>query len=562
MIRTLYIQNYALIESLNITFEDGFSVITGETGAGKSIMLGALALLLGQRADSKAIRQGASKCVIEAHFDVKDYHLQLFFQTIGVDYDDDCILRREVYSSGKSRAFINDTPVQLSQMKELGDKLIDIHSQHQNLMLNDEGFQLDVLDILSHHHKQLAEYKAIYKSWMDDKKALNKLMEEAERNKADEDYVRFQLTQLQEARLQADEQESLEQEQDMLSHAEDIKSALYHSAQLLDGDEQSLLQSLKDCRSSLASISKVFPSADVLAERLNSSYIELKDIAEELISQEESVEFNPSRLDEVAERLNTIYTLQKKHHVNTIAELMAIEADYQKRLDSITSSDDQIDALRLRCQQKQQELLKEASVLTSNRKQAAKEVEAKMQSRLVALGMPNAHFHIEVNPRKEPDLNGMDSVRFLFSANKNGVLQDISFVASGGEVARVMLSLKALLAGETRLSTIIFDEIDTGVSGEIASRMADMMQDMANGNSNETHQVGRQVISITHLPQIAAKGTVHYKVYKKDNEHETVSHIRRLTSEERIEEIAKMLSGESVTDAALQNARELLKIRN
>ena len=300
----------------------------------------------------------------------------------------------------------------------------------------------------------------------------------------------------------------------------------------------------------------------MLAERLNSSFIELKDIAEELISQEESVEFNPSRLDEVTERLNTIYTLQKKHHVNTIAELMAIEADYQKRLDSITSSDDQIDALRLRCQQKQQELLKEASVLTSNRKQAAKEVEAKMQSRLVALGMPNAHFHIEVNPRKEPDLNGMDSVRFLFSANKNGVLQDISSVASGGEVARVMLSLKALLAGETRLSTIIFDEIDTGVSGEIASRMAGMMQDMANGNSNETHQVGRQVISITHLPQIAAKGTVHYKVYKKDNEHETVSHIRRLTSEERIEEIAKMLSGESVTDAALQNARELLKIRN
>lgn len=562
MIRTLYIQNYALIESLNITFEDGFSVITGETGAGKSIMLGALALLLGQRADSKAIRQGASKCVIEAHFDVKDYHLQLFFQTIGVDYDDDCILRREVYSSGKSRAFINDTPVQLSQMKELGDKLIDIHSQHQNLMLNDEGFQLDVLDILSHHHKQLAEYKAIYRSWTDDKKILNKLMEEAERNKADEDYVRFQLTQLQEARLQADEQESLEQEQDMLSHAEDIKSALYHSAQLLDGDEQSLLQSLKDCRSSLASISKVFPSADVLAERLNSSFIELKDIAEELLVQEESVEFNPSRLEEVTERLNTIYTLQKKHRVNTIAELLAIEAEYQKRLDSIISSDDQIDALRLRCQQKQQELLKEASVLTNNRKQAAKEVETKMQSRLVALGMPNAHFHIEVNPRKEPDVNGMDSVRFLFSANKNGVLQDISSVASGGEVARVMLSLKALLAGETRLSTIIFDEIDTGVSGEIASRMADMMQDMANGNRNEKPQAGRQVISITHLPQIAAKGSAHYKVYKKDNEHETVSHIRRLTSEERIEEIAKMLSGESVTDAALQNARELLKIRN
>ena len=559
MIRTLFIQNYALIESLEISFEDGFSVITGETGAGKSIILGALALLLGQRADSKAIRQGTSKCVIEAHFDVKDYHLQFYFQALGVDYDDDCILRREVYASGKSRAFINDTPVQLSQMKALGDRLIDIHSQHQNLMLNDEGFQLDVLDILSHHNKQLSEYKTVYKSWIDDKKALNKMMDEAERNKADEDYIQFQLIQLQEARLLADEQELLEQEQDMLNHAEDIKSALYHSAQLLDGDEHSLLQLLKDCCSSLASVIKVFPSAEELTERLNSTYIELKDIAEELTIQEDSVEFNPSRLDEVTERLNTIYTLQKKHHVNTIAELLAIEAEYHKRLDSISSSDDLIDALRLRCQQEQQELLKKASVLTNNRKQAAKSVESKMHSRLVALGMPNAHFHIEVNPRKEPDINGMDSVRFLFCANKNGVLQDMSSVASGGEVARVMLSLKNLLAGETRLSTIIFDEIDTGVSGEIASRMADMMLDMAYGKSNERPQAGRQVISITHLPQIAAKGFVHYKVYKNDNERETVSHICRLTSEERIEEIAKMLSGESVTDAALQNARELLK---
>ena len=560
MIRTLFIQNYALIESLDITFEDGFSVITGETGAGKSIMLGALALLLGQRADSKAIRQGASKCVIEAHFDVKDYHFQSFFQTIDVDYDDDCILRREMYASGKSRAFINDTPVQLSQLKAVGDKLIDIHSQHQNLMLNDEGFQLDVLDILSHHKEQLSDYRSIYRSWTDTKKAMNKLVEEAERNKADEDYVRFQLTQLQEARLQADEQEQLEQDQDILSDAEDIKSVLYHSYHLLDGDEQGLLQSLKDCHSSLASISKFFPSADELAERLNSSYIELKDIAEELTAQEESVEFNPTRLDEVTNRLNTIYTLQKKHHVNTVAELMTIEAGYQKQLDSIMSFDDQIAALRLRCQQEQQELIKEAGVLTNNRKQAAKEVEARMQSRLAALGMPNAHFKVEVDARKEPDMNGMDSVKFLFCANKNGVLQDISSVASGGEIARVMLSLKAMLAGETRLSTIIFDEIDTGVSGEVASRMADMMQDMANGNSNEMHQAGRQVISITHLPQIAAKGSVHYKVYKKDNELETVSHIRRLTTDERVEEIAQMLSGDTLSEAAIQNARVLLKI--
>ena len=557
MLRSLFIQNYALIELLDISFEQGFSVITGETGAGKSIMLGALGLLLGQRADSKAIRQGATKCVIEGHFDVKDYHLQPFFEQNEVDYDDECILRREVYASGKSRAFINDTPAQLSLMKELGDKLIDIHSQHQNLMLNNEGFQLDVLDILSHHNLQLSEYKELFKQWTEAKKTLKTLAEDAERNKADEDYVRFQLNQLQEARLQADEQEALEQEQDMLTHAEDIKSSLYQSVQLLDGDEQSLLQALKECRSSLQGISRVFPVAEELAERLSASYIELKDIADELANQEESVEFNPNRLDEVTERLNTIYTLEKKHHVDSVAELLDIEADYQQRLNNITSSDEQIAELHQICQQKQQDLLKLANVLTKNRKQAGKEVEKRMLSLLMSLGMPNARFQIEVNPRKEPDINGLDSVRFLFSANKNGLPQDISAVASGGEIARVMLSLKAMLAGEALFSTIIFDEIDTGVSGEIASRMADMMQRMAYECEQKT---GRQVISITHLPQIAAKGQVHYKVYKKDNEHETVSHIRRLTQEERIEELAKMLSGESVTEAALQNARELLKV--
>jgi DNA repair protein RecN (Recombination protein N) len=561
MIKRLYIQNYALIERLDITFEPSFSVITGETGAGKSIMLGALGLLLGQRADSKAIRQGATKCVIEAHFDLSKTSFQAFFQQNGLDYDDDCILRREVNASGKSRAFINDTPVQLGMMKELGDKLIDIHSQHQNLMLDNEGFQLDVLDILAHHDKQLMEYKQLYKKWVGARKDLQNLEEEAERNKADEDYVRFQLSQLQETRLQADEQEVLEQEAEMLSHAEDIKTALYESAGLLDGDERSLLQELKDCRSALQGISKVYPAAGELAERLDSSYIELKDIADELASQEERVEFNPARLEEVNDRLNTIYSLQKKHHVETVGELLDLQADYEQRLNSITSSDDQIQELKKHCELLYKELLAEAKILTKHRQEAAKQVEKRMQQMLMPLGMPHVRFKVDLEQRKEPDANGMDSVRFMFSANKNGTLQDIAHVASGGEIARVMLSIKAMLAGEARFSTIIFDEIDTGVSGEIAARMANMMEQMATGGYDEKLlQGGRQVISITHLPQIAAKGKVHYKVYKKDNEHETVSQIRRLTPEERVEEIAHMLSGEKLSEAALQNARELLKI--
>jgi DNA repair protein RecN (Recombination protein N) len=561
MIRSLYIQNYALIEQLEITFEDGFSVITGETGAGKSIMLGALALLLGQRADSKAIRQGASKCVIEAHFDLANAPFQQFFLDNALDFDVDCILRREVYASGKSRAFINDIPVQLSQMKALGDQLIDIHSQHQNLLLNHESFQLDVLDILAHHQEDLLKYRQLFKEWTDTKKNLQQVKEEVERNKVDEDYVRFQLDQLQEAHLQIDEQERLEQEAEMLSHAEDIKSALFTSAQLLDGEGKGVLQMLKECCSSLQHIANFYPAGAVLTERLDSSYIELKDIADELANQEEDVEFNPVRLDEITDRLNTIYTLQKKHRVDSVVQLLDIEADFQRRLDNITSSDDKIAVLQQHCDRCKLDLLKLAGMLTKKRVEAAKLMEDYMREKLVPLGMPHVRFQVKIVPRQELDINGMDSVSFLFSANKNGTLQDISAVASGGEIARVMLSLKAMLAGEALFSTIIFDEIDTGVSGEIAARMAAMMENMALGFGNE-QRGGRQVISITHLPQIAAKGKAHYKVYKEDNEHETVSQIRRLTPEERVEEIAHMLSGDTLSEAAIQNARELLKVRS
>lgn len=550
MLRSLYIQNYALIEQLDIRLENGFSVITGETGAGKSIILGAIGLLLGQRADVKAIRRGASKCIIEARFEIAAYGMQPFFEANDLEYEDECILRREVYASGKSRAFINDTPASLAQMKELGEMLIDVHSQHQNLLLNKEGFQLNVLDILAHNDGALSVYADCYGSWKKAQQQLEELIARAERDKADEDFVRFQLEQLEEANLTAGEQEELEQEAELLSHAEDIKAGLYRVGQGLSADEGGLLSLLNDCLSTMQSMRKVYPAAEELSERLESSYIELKDIAQEVAGREEEVEFNPARLDEVNARLNLIYTLQQKHRVSTVDELLTLQEEYASRLSAITSSDDQIEDLKQQCADLYNKVKQQAAVLTESRVAAAREVEKQMASRLVPLGMPNVRFQVEVGTRKEPGVHGADTVSFLFSANKNGTLQSISSVASGGEIARVMLSLKAMIAGAVKLPTIVFDEIDTGVSGEIADRMADIMQEM--GDSN------RQVISITHLPQIAARGRVHYKVYKEDNENETNSHIRRLTDEERVEELAHMLSGATLTEAALNNARALL----
>lgn len=552
MLRSLYIQNYALIEKLDIDFEPGFSVITGETGAGKSIILGAIGLLLGQRADVKSIRTGATKCVIEAHFDVSRYsNLRPFFADNGLDYDDECILRRELYASGKSRAFINDSPAQLTQMKELGEQLIDVHSQHQNLLINTEGFQLNVLDLLAHDDATLAAYQSIYKQWKQAQGDLDKLVEKIARDKADEDYIRFQWQQLDEARLTPGEQEELEQETELLSHAEDIKAGLYQASQRFNDDENGLLSGLKECCNTMQNLQNVYPPAEEWANRLESSYIELKDIADEIADNEERVEFNPARLAEANERLNLIYTLQQKHRVDTVDELIALRDEYATRLAAISSSDEELETLRQRCEELQEQVRRQASCLTQARQAAAQEVERQMASRLIPLGMPNVRFTVDMGERKEPGPHGSDTVSFLFSANKNGTMQNISSVASGGEIARVMLSVKAMIAGAVKLPTIVFDEIDTGVSGEIASRMADIMQEMA---ENE-----RQVISITHLPQIASRGRTHYKVYKQDNETETNSHIRRLTDEERVEEIAHMLSGATLTEAALNNARTLLK---
>ena len=552
MLRSLYIQNYALIEKLDIGFDSGFSVITGETGAGKSIILGAIGLLLGQRADVKSIRKGASKYIIEARFDVSAYGMQPFFEANELEYEDECILRRELYASGKSRAFINDTPASLAQMKELGELLIDVHSQHQNLLLNKEGFQLNVLDLLAHDEAELAAYQKLYNDWRQARQDLEELVARAEQSRADEDYIRFQLEQLEEANLTDGEQEELEQEAEMLTHAEDIKAGLYRAGQALNADEGSVLEALKDCQNTMMGLRSVFAPAGELADRLDSVYIELKDISQEVADKEEEVEFNPARLDEVNARLNLIYSLQQKHRVDTVKALLSLQENYALQLSAITSSDEDIARLEARVKELFTQVTAQAQVLTEARTRAAREVERQMSARLVPLGMPNVRFQVEIGTRKEPGVHGADTVNFLFSANKNGVLQSISQVASGGEIARVMLSVKAMIAGAVKLPTIVFDEIDTGVSGEIADRMADIMQEMGDND--------RQVISITHLPQIAARGRAHYKVYKEDNEVETNSHIRRLTDDERVEELAHMLSGATLTEAALNNARALLKL--
>lgn len=555
MLQSLYIQNYALIDRLDIGFGPGFSVITGETGAGKSIILGAIGLLLGQRADVKSIKKGTSKCVVEAKFHIASYGLKPFFEENDLEFDpEECIIRREMTANGKSRAFINDTPASLAQMKVLGEKLIDVHSQHQNLLLNKEGFQLNILDILAQDDKEAAAYRQVYNEYRTVCRELDDFIAQAEKSRQDEDYIRFQLEQLNEADLKEGEQTALEQEADTLSHAEDIKSGLYKAQQLIDGEEGGTLPLAKECMQTLQNISEVYAPAKEWTERLNSCYIELKDLSHEISGAEEEVEFNPSRLDYVNERLNLIYSLQQKHHAKTVEELIAVQEDYQNQLNAITSFDDRIAELNRKKEELYRKVLEQAKVLTSLRTASAKHIEEQMKSLLIPLGMPNVRFAVKLEQRKEPDSKGMDTVTFLFSANKNGTLQNVASIASGGEIARVMLSLKAMIAGAVKLPTIIFDEIDTGVSGSIAEKMALIMQDMGKQN--------RQVISITHLPQIAARGNAHYKVYKKDTETGTNSYIRQLTDEERVQEIAHMLSGTTLTDAAVQNARALLEFEN
>ena len=551
MLKSLYIKNYALIDTLDIHFEKGFSVITGETGAGKSIILGAIGLLLGQRADCKSIKGENGKCIIEALFDLSAYHLEDFFERNNLEFDGtECIIRREVTTSGKSRAFINDTPASVAQLKELGEMLIDIHSQHQNLMLSKENFQLNVIDILAGNKDELETYKTLYQTYKQHSKALEQAQQEAEKARDEEDYLQFQLEQLEKADMKANEQEELEREAETLSHAEEIKQALYQTDDLLNNDQNGIISAVKEGAQLLSHISRVYQPAEELAERMESCYIELKDLAGSINSETEQVEFDPERLNFVNERLNTIYSLQQKHHVDTVEALLAIQDSFREKLSMISHSEEYIEELKEAKAKAYKQLKTQASHLTERRIKAAKDAEAQMKEKLIPLGIPNVQFKVELNQRDEPDETGMDRINFLFSANKNGSLQPIAQVASGGEIARVMLSLKAMISGAVKLPTIIFDEIDTGVSGNIAEKMALIMQDMGAHN--------RQVISITHLPQIAARGANHYKVYKEDNEKGTTSHIIQLDDQQRVEEIAHMLSGATLTDAAINNAKELL----
>ena len=552
MLKRLYIKNFALIDELDIELHPGFSVITGETGAGKSIILGAIGLLLGQRADSKTLKQGAERCIIEAHFDLSRYDLEPFFHENDIDYDaEDTIIRRELTAAGKSRAFINDTPVALSMLKELGDQLMDVHSQHQNLLLNKQDFQLSVIDILAKDQEQLADYQQIYTQLQETSRQLQQLKEDIARNSQQQDFLQFQYEELENARLTEGEQEELEQQQDLLSHAEDIKSALYEANQALDDEQQGVVQQVRRAMNAISSISKVMPQSSELEERLQSCHVELKDISEEVSRLLEETDFDPSELDSINNRLDRLYELEKKYHAESVEELINQRDTLKQQLQNIENSDEAVAELEAQCQKLTAKCQQQAEALTKLRQKAGKEIEKQMQQRLVPLGMPNIRFEVSI-AKGELTKNGQDSVNFLFSANTSTPLQPIAQVASGGEIARVMLSLKAMISGAVKLPTIIFDEIDTGVSGKIAEKMGSIMQEMGSYE--------RQVISITHLPQIAALGSHHYRVSKEETKQGTTSRMVELTSDERINEIAQMLSGSTITTAAVENARQLLKM--
>lgn len=550
MLKSLYIKNYALIDSLEIDFEPGFSVITGETGAGKSIILGALSLILGQRADIKAIKQGESKCVIEGTFDVSAYDLKAFCEEKGIEYDPDSyILRREILSTGKSRAFINDSPAGLNDLKELGSQLIDIHSQHQNLLLSDSRFQMQVIDALAGNKELLKEYQRAFNDYKLAEKELEKLRELVKKSKEEEDYLRFQFEALHDAALQENEQEELEGEQELLNHAEDIKSSLHRIHTLLSDDDRGVVSELKESLNTAQSLIRVYAKAEEVAQRLETAYIDMKDLTAEMDRMANDVEFSPERLEFIQLRLDTIYSLQKKHHVSTVGELLSLYKEIEQKLEKIDSSDQQVEALEKAVREKYDKLLSLAKKLSDSRKSIIPDFEKGLVERVTYLGMPNIRFKAELTPKAKPNIYGIDDLLFLFSANKNVPLQPVADIASGGEISRLMLCLKSMIAGATALPSIIFDEIDTGVSGEIADKMGQIMLDFGKK---------MQVIAITHLPQIAAKGRTQYKVYKSDSETATTTHLDRLSDAERLDEIARMLSGSTVTDAAIQNAKVML----
>ncbi|MBO8440721.1 MAG: DNA repair protein RecN [bacterium] len=549
MLRHIDIRHYALIDHLDMELAQGFTVITGETGAGKSIIMGALGLLMGQRADAKSIRAGETKCVVEARFDIAAYGLAPLFEELDLDYDDETVVRREIHSNGKSRAFVNDTPVSLSQLKSLAPHLIDIHSQHQNLLLNDSSFQLKVVDAIARSHDELSRYAACYGEYMRVIRELESLRRQAQKALEERDFAQFQYDQLSEAALSATEQEELETELDRLNHAEEVKSELSAISARFDSDEYGLLQSLKEALSSVRRIARYIDEGETLAARVESSLIELRDLGSEFGAMYNDLEFDPERKRQIEERLDLIYTLEQKHRVKSVAELIALQEEFEAKLQRMDEYDSEIEELARQADALHAELEAAASALSEKRRAVTGEIEDALVERLSYLGMPNASCRVEVAETEGYTSTGRDCVSFLFSANRNTALRPIADIASGGEISRVMLCIKALIASKSELPTIVLDEIDTGVSGEVANRMGEMMRQMAE------HM---QVITITHLPQIAARGAAHFKVYKADTEEGTTSNIRLLTPEGRLMEIAEMLSGKNPSESAIANARELM----
>lgn len=549
MLKHLYIRNYALIKEQNIDFGNGFSVITGETGAGKSILLGAINLLLGQRVDTKALQDSNEKCIIEACFQLDKYNLKPLFEAQDIEYDDECIIRREISPSGKSRAFINDTPVQLYTLKEIGTRLIDIHSQHQNLLINKAAFLIGFIDTIAGNQNKIATYKTAYTEYLNAQKELNDFIARSNKNKDEEEYLRFQLSLISNAKIKEDEQEELEDECNVLSHAEEIKNSLFSINELFDSDNGGVLSFLKKQINTASSLKNIYPQIDDITKRLESAYIDLKDLSYDVASKAEDINFDPERLEYVNERLNTIYTLQQRFHVSNNKALLDIADDISKKIESIESYDEKIEELTEKVKTTRDNAAEIADEISKSRKGKFNYITEGIKKILANLGMPDVSIVFECSEKENLSPDGKDNITMTFSANKNRALQDISSIASGGEIARVMLAIKYMTCKVKTLPTIFFDEIDTGVSGDIAARMGTIMQDMGKN---------MQVISITHLPQIAAKGNRQYKVYKNNENDTTTSNIRLLDNKERIKEIALMLSGNSITDAAINNAKELL----
>ena len=552
MLLNLHISNYALIEDLDISFPPGFSVITGETGAGKSIILGALGLLLGQRAEAKVIKAGAAKCFVEGVFDIAGLGLDDFFHANDIDFDGrECIIRREITAAGKSRTFINDTPAPLSKLKELGPAIIDIHSQHQNLLMGNEGFLLNVLDLAADNVTLREQYKAAYRDWSLARAELEEFKAQTIQNKDDADYIRHKIQQVTEAHLEANEQEALEQESQVLNHVEEIKNALFQISNLLNNPEQSMTTQLRLGENLFRSVTQIYPSADSLSERLETCRIELEDITAEVDKALERTELDPERLAYVDNRLSLIYSLEERFHAADIPTLLELAASWQEQLAALEDADEIIAQKEKAIRQLHEKMLALGNQLTATRQKAAERVCGKILQTLQQLGMGNARLRFSLTPRTQASPTGLDQATLLFSGNKNVPEQDVSLTASGGEIARLMLSLKSLLSNYRHMPTVIFDEIDTGVSGTMAEKMGLVMQEMARTC---------QVICITHLPQIAALGGTHFRVYKTENAIGTTSHIDRLSPEQRIREIANMLSGSEMTDAAINNAKSLLKL--